>query len=354
MSSSDIFVGIDGTTPDWFNAVHFEETFDLPMSFVNCLYQASVAQGNRKHYFAGPDIGGFKTPACVSMPLMHVMDCIAAMPKPLLPRITIVGYSRGAYSAIRVAQALGKQRIPVYALLLLDTVKVTVADTEATIAQVIDRYDNSFDIEAEASRESAQIGERIRQSNLGGRGAYVDSNAIRNAIARGHGRRLENEIYVADPRDARRGSGNYVDNPGHFVVPRNVQHCMSLQRDFRLGSHKNVMGVAPVTFPGGDLKAPGQFWCSHSAMGGMPYRGDLLSPQVTPEGEWRECAKVADELARWASDLHVISGMKHPTLQSPRWPSEYWLSHQMISGKDPEIQRLRDANRVPGFMNHLP
>jgi thioesterase domain-containing protein len=82
------------------------------------------------------------------LPLMHVMDCIAAMPKPLLPRITVVGYSRGAYSAIRVAQALGKQRIPVYALLLLDTVKVTVADTEATIAQVIDRYDNSFDIEA--------------------------------------------------------------------------------------------------------------------------------------------------------------------------------------------------------------
>ena len=84
MSSSDIFVGIDGTTPDWFNAVHFEETFDLPMSFVNCLHQGSVADRNRKHYFAGPDIGGFKTPACVSMPLMFIMDSIAAMPKPLV------------------------------------------------------------------------------------------------------------------------------------------------------------------------------------------------------------------------------------------------------------------------------
>ena len=354
MSSSDIFVGIDGTTPDWFNAVHFEDSFDLPMSFVNCLHQGSVADRNRKHYFAGPDIGGFKTPACVSMPLMFIMDSIAAMPKPLVPRITVVGYSRGAYSAIRVAQALGKKRIPVYALLLLDTVKVTVAGTESEIAQVIDRYDDSFDIDQDARRESAAIADRLRQSNMAGRGGYVDPSAIRNALARGHGRRLENEIYVEDPRDARVGAGNRVDKPGHFVVTGNVQHCLSVQRDYRLGSHKNVMGVAPVTFPGGDFKAPNQFWCSHSGMGGMPYRGDLRSPQVTPEGEWRECAKVADTIASWAMGLNVISGMDHPTLRSPRWPTDYWVTHQMITGVDPDLARIRKLIREPSYMSRAP
>jgi hypothetical protein len=332
MASAEIFVGIDGTTPNWFKAVHFEPTFDLPMSFINCMFKGSVAEKDNKSFFAGPDIWGKRTTECVSLPLMFILQRLKQIPSPMLPRITIAGYSRGAYAAIRVAQGLAKMKIPVYFLCLIDTVKVTDQDTDAAIAAVIDKYDNSFSIESESN---SQIMNRLRQAASNNEGYSsnfdLDESGIKRKVQNEHGLRLRKEIYEVDYRDARTGAGNYVDLPGHFVVTSNVKHCLSVQRDFRLGSWANVMGVAPVTFPGGNLDASTQNWCSHSAMGGMPYRGDMRAPEVTPEGEWRECAKVASKLrSKAVAELKVLSSLHHPTLLDPRNPTKAWRQFQKL------------------------
>ena len=104
----DIFAGIDGTTPDRSKAVHFSNPLDLKMSFIGALYYGSAAVREDKHWFAGPDLGGFRVPECVSMPLEFIMKARKRLGQSGSHRITIAGYSRGAYSAIRVVQGSAK------------------------------------------------------------------------------------------------------------------------------------------------------------------------------------------------------------------------------------------------------
>ena len=165
MATNDIFVGIDGTTPSWTKAVHFDKNFDEPMSFVNCLYQASVAPKENKHNFAGPDLFGNKVPECISLALQNIIASIRRLPVPMAPRITIVGYSRGAYAAIRVAQGLKKAGYRVYVLAFIDTVKVTDSGVEARVAEVLDKYDDSYDLVAEGRELDKRVSEAASRAS---------------------------------------------------------------------------------------------------------------------------------------------------------------------------------------------
>lgn len=346
-----IFVGVDGTTPDLFRNKFFEPTLDLPMSFVNTFYQSSVAQPDFKKFYAGPDLGGFGTVDCVSEPLDFIMGCVKKL-RGEKPRITIVGYSRGSYAAIRIAQGLGKAKVPVYFLGLLDTVKVTITHTETAIGQVIDKYDDSFDTNAETKRRYDKsrsdfdaIVKKHPQAIMAAQG-LPSMGTIRSSVAKEYGRKIQNESYVADPRDRARGSYNYVDDIGHFVVSGNVENAISVQRDEKFRSREGTMGVSPVEYPGGKIYQPARFPCTHACMGGMPFRGDFPMVEITRSSEWVACGKIAGELMKYGTSLGVISRFDHPTL---RWnkPPQWWLINPLV--KDQYMEYVKTFNKSDGL-----
>jgi len=327
---SDIFVGIDGTTPDKQRARHIMDPFDNAMTFVGKLYEGSVAEGARKtspydpnqtnfdkHWFAGPDLGGFAVPQCVSWPVEFILKRRRALGG--TPRITVAGYSRGAYSALRVCQALGKARVPVDTLILIDCVKVTIGDTEESVGQVIDKYDDSFDTDAETKRLGPQV--------IHSRGERIDIR--RQSVASAYGARMEAEIYRPNAAARDNGSWNMVDSPGSFVVPGNVKRVISMQRNPGVCSRDWTMGVSPVESGPGTALTRKYFFLTHSGMGGMPFRGDLPSRETTAEREWKACRLAAQWLKSYAMATGAFNYFKHPTLESEA-PPAWWLSDACI------------------------
>jgi len=317
---------------------------------IGALYRGSVAATEHKHWFAGPELYGFRVPQCVGWPLEFIMKARKALPGSPKPRITIAGYSRGAYSAIRVAQGLGKAGIEVDLLILLDTVKVTIAGTEAEVAQVIDRYDDSFDIADDAKRNPARVYTRG--------GVYADQSVAK--AAQRHGARLEAEIYRADSTAKAEGSWNAIDSPGRFVVPSNVKKTVSVQRDPMVRSRDWTMGVSPVEASRAGSLSSKQFLLSHSAMGGMPFRGDLPSSEVTRFREWKVCGLLVNHLRREIMPTGAFQYLKHPTAESASPPAT-WLRHPGIraqyekyyrewgsDGLTPDLDRELDAWSLKG------
>jgi pimeloyl-ACP methyl ester carboxylesterase len=330
---SDIFAGIDGTTPDKQRARHIMDPFDNAMTFVGKLFEGSVADGARrgqpynpnqadydKHWFAGPDLGGFVVPQCVSWPVEFILKRRRALGGK--PRITVAGYSRGAYSALRVCQALGKAGVAVDTLILIDCVKVTIGLTEDSIGQIIDKYDDSFDTDAEAKRLGPQI--------VHSRGERNDMR--RNTVASHYGARMEAEIYRPNAAARSNGSWNMVDSPGSFVVPPNVKRAISMQRDPGVMSRDWTMGVSPVESGGATSLVRRHFFLTHSGMGGMPFRGDLPTAETTAEREWKACRLAAQWLKSHVMATGAFNYFKHPTLDSES-PPQWWLSHACIKSQ---------------------
>ena len=231
--------------------------------------------------------------------------------------LTIAGYSRGAYAAIRVAQALGKAGLSVDNLILLDAVKVTNAETEGEVARVIDRFDDSFDIEAEAQA-------LLRTRRAG------DIRVARETVARRHGRMLQAETYRADASAKALGSWNAVDDIGYFVVPRNVRLAVSYQRSPSVQSRDWTMGAAPVTLQGGGNRSISHpYFLTHSGMGGMPFRGDLPTKASSRLKEWQEARRLALDLARLATGLTAFQSFKHTVLNDID-PPKSWLMSPFI------------------------
>ena len=315
---SDIFVGIDGTTEHKTRAVHIGSPLDADMTFVGALFRGSTAGRDHKHWFAGPDVGGFRVPECVGMPLEFIMKARSGQSQ---SRIAIAGYSRGAYAALRVAQGLLKAGVSVDALILIDTVKVTLADTEAAVGQVLDRYDQGFD----TGKEAQKMGTKFGRAGV----AYPSPIGVRNAAAV-YGARMEAEVYKPDPTARAQGSWNLVDPVGRFVVPANVKTVINVQRNPAVRSRDWTMGVAPVSVQTGSSSMTSRtFMLSHSGMGGMPFRGDLPGAAVTRLREWTECRALAEFLRGQAAQTGLFQYLKHPTLEFPT-PPERWLSHVSI------------------------
>lgn len=307
------------------------------MSFVNMLYQGSSASSRK--FYPGPDIFGNGTPLCVEEPLEFITSELGLAKRGDAPKgwkpadsyqITIAGYSRGAYSALRVAHGLAKLGVKVHYLCLIDTVKVSTSGQEAVIAQIFDRYDASFDIATDDRKMRSALWAEPGQS----------------PAADLHGRRLLSEVYVADKRDAKAGAGNYVDPAGHYVIPSNVSKALSVQRSPAANSWMEVMGTAPVTFPGGSLTARRDFVCTHSAMGGMPFRGDQHhNINLTPESEWAACRQVAQCISDDASKAGILRSFQHPVLRYGTPPASWMASPQIQSGIQARNQQLAEQEK---------
>ena len=308
----EIFVGIDGTTPHKSKAVHFSNPDDLKMSFIGALFQGSRPARENKHWFAGPDLLGFRVPECVGVPLEFITKARKRLGSGS-HCLTIAGYSRGAYAAVRVAQALGKAGMHVDNLILLDTVKVTDQGVEQAVGQVIDRYDNSFDTETRAREIVLKSGRR-------------DLVSARQIAAAEYGRRVEYEIYERDQSARFNGSWNAVDDIGSFLIPPNVKNLFSYQRDPKVKSRDWTMGVAPVkvNVRGSAQPASIMFATTHAGMGGMPFTGDIPTRATTRVNEWQESRRLAQYLSRTTTALDAFQYFKHPLLNDAN-PPAWWL-----------------------------
>ena len=225
---ADIFAGIDGTTPDKSKARHIMDPFDNAMtSSASCMKAASPMAAERaatgaaqlrQALVAGPDLGGFMVPQCELADRIHPQGRRAPGGN---PRITVAGYSRGAYSAYASVRPLGKAGVTVDQLILIDCVKVTLGLTEASIGQIIDQYDDSFDT-ATGSQTARPAVRQLRRE---------ERRPLCPRRRRLYGRRMENEIYPAKQCGTAKGFVERGGQSGGFVVPGNVKHTISMQRD---------------------------------------------------------------------------------------------------------------------------
>lgn len=321
----DIFIGVDGTTESMTSAQYMPDPTDKAMSFIGKLYEASKAPEGFKNWYPGPDTPGLVLPSeCVLKPLEFLIPLLRSdTAKRSGVRVCIAGYSRGAYAALRLAQTLGKcvEGFRVHQLILLDTVKVTIQMTEDEIAQIIGRFDKSFDKNRDVNKYEVYDKGRntyLKQTSNGG-----DQ----------YSKRLEGEIYQADSRDRATGSYNAVDEAGHFNVPSNTLRVASFQRNPTVLSRDWTMGVSKVKAPGNPYDSfPPLYQLTHSGMGGMPFRGDLPTKDVTRLSEWVHCGKLARDLNKAAMGCGAFNHLSHDTLRSTRPPSS-WLRNRGIDSQ---------------------
>lgn len=293
----EIFVGIDGTTTDWYRNVFFSE-FDLRYSYIKMLYDASVAPRENKIHLAGPNLWGGGTTWCVR-------DALAFL-KPFVKenggkRIVLCGYSRGAYACLRVAQALGLIGVPVDFLGLIDTVKCTTAETEEAIA-----------------RECYEFAKGPGANDIAAKNAKDWQDAYSQTMAHYEIQKKRNLAF-----------GQQVNQPDHFYVPGNVRFCFHARRDPDVNSRTVPMGHWDVR--SGKRIEEKFFMCTHSAMGGMPFRGDLPSASVTRLREWVFCHKVGTFITTHAKGQGVIGNFTHPVIGRDKPPTDWFLAPEIQS-----------------------
>lgn len=293
----EIFVGIDGTTMDWYKNIFFSD-FDLRYSYIKMLFDASVAPKEQKIHLAGPNLWGGGTTWCVR-------DALAFL-KPFVQekgalRIVLCGYSRGAYACLRVAQALELVGVPVDFLGLIDTVKCTTGDTEEAIARAVYEFaqgPGANDISAKKAK--------TWQDAYGETMANYEIQKNRNVAL-----------------------GKQVNKQDHFFVADNVRFCFNARRCRDVNSRTVPMGHW-------DVKSSKRieemyFMCTHSAMGGMPFRGDIPSAEVTRLREWVYCQKVGVFITTHAKAQRAIGNFTHPVIGKTRPPSDWYLSPEIQS-----------------------
>jgi hypothetical protein len=337
----DVFVGIDGTTESMRKAQYMPNPDDKNMSIIGKLYDASLAPKGFKEWYPGPDTPGLVLPSeCVLKPLEYIMKIVTSdtAKRSGGVRLCIAGYSRGAYAAIRIVQALNRSagRHKVHQLILLDTVKVTIQITEDEVAEVIGTVDASFDRKKNTNQYKV-VGTKVPHA------VKVSDGGDR------YSRELEREVYEPDQRDRVTGSWNPVDEHGHFIVPKNALRVASFQRHPDVKSRDWTMGVSRVKPPGNGFDTfPPLFILTHSGMGGMPFRGDLPTKDVTRLNEWVNCAKLAKSVSKAAQGCGAFGALDHPTMRST-WPSDRWLNTKGIESQYRSyIRTFGSDNLTPG------
>lgn len=311
----EIFVGIDGTTQNWYNNVFFGE-FDLRYSFIKMLFDASIAPKEQKTHLAGPNLWGNGTTWCVRDALDFLKPFVKEKGE---KRIVLCGYSRGAYACLRVAQALELVGVPVAFLGLIDTVKCTTGDTEEAIARV--------------AYEFAQ-----------GPGANDISPKKARTWQEAYSQTMANYEIQKDRNIA---LGRQVNKQDHFFVPDNVGFCFHARRHRNVNSRTVPMGHWDVR---SSRKIEEMyFMCTHSAMGGMPFRGDLPSAEVTRLSEWVYCQKAGSFISRHAKAQGVIGNFTHPVIGKARPPYD-WITAQEIQSQYADYYRWygSDGANLPG------
>jgi thioesterase domain-containing protein len=289
----EIFVGIDGTTENWWHNVHFSK-FDVEYSYVGMMYTGSFASERNKRWLAGPNLWGNGTVQCVAWALQFLraqLDECARQNEQ--PRISLAGYSRGAYACLRVVQALEKAGVPVHFLALLDTVKCTDEGTEDAIGRVIRSFAHIAPPKQEAVHGAGRMADMQRAQRM------LAQSAAMGAISR------------------------EVNHRDCFVVPGNATYVLNLHRDRSVNSRTVPMGHWPVQ-SGMDRMPDFVFKCTHSAMGGLPFRGDIPNKEVTRLREWQQSGAVGQTLVNHARAQRVIGSYAHPVIGKAR-PTQQWL-----------------------------
>jgi pimeloyl-ACP methyl ester carboxylesterase len=297
-----VSVAIDGTTENWYENVRFEG-WDLKMSVILALHKAFAADD--KIHIAGPNLFGGGTTACVR-------EAFAFL-KPRLTqrdvRVIVAGYSRGAYAALRVAQGLGKAGIQVHLLALLDTVKCTDGATEEEIGVEILRY-------AEGEN-SVRVGPKSPADSKNWQQGYSETMAS-HEIRKKRAAQLSGEINLKD----------------RFQASNNITHMFHARRDSSVNSRTVPMGHWDVSAPGGAKFNEGMFLCTHSCMGGMPFRGDLPNALVTRKREWFVCGKVVQFVEEQARAAGVLkTELDHPARGASATPPSWWLKASGIQSQ---------------------
>jgi hypothetical protein len=291
-----VSVAIDGTTPDPEKNVPFE-AFDLRYSYVSLLHKACVA--SKKKYIVGPNLYGGGTSQCVREAFEFLKPLITP---PYVASIALFGYSRGAYSVLRVAQGLGMAGINVEFLGLIDTVKCTDNGTEDAIAQETAKF--IYGAQANNPAAGTTSVSKDWQTSYSQTMANADMQQKRN-----------------------KAMTQVVNKPDCFQVPENVLFTMHARRNKAVNSRTIPMGHWDVRSNRGVTEQI--FMCTHSAMGGMPFRGDIPSAAVTRMSEWTECGKVGQFVTSTAKERKVIGGFTHPVI-GVSTPPAWWFNSQDI------------------------
>ena len=311
----DIFIGIDGTTPDEKRNVKFEP-WDFNFSFINMIYTFSSAADADKAFFPGPDIYGKGTTLCVNQSLDFLKSKGFGgnrTPQGMGDiRVVIAGYSRGAYAALRVAQALDLAGVRVAFGGFIDIVKCTDDGTEAAITNAILDFLEERPATASLPKPQSQYDPDAQHR---ARIALEKDQKRRDQISSG-----VNKSWLP----------NMISwGVGSFSIPKNIASGFHARRDPAVGSRTHPMGHYP-TEGNKNIDERRDFWATHSAMGGMPFRGDVPGT-ISRVSEWRGSRRVA-EFAVGHLNGHKLLNTRsptHPCLQAPE-PPQTWYQDQHI------------------------
>ena len=306
----DIFIGIDGTTPDWYENVRFEK-WDMEYSLINMMYVHASAADSDKTFIPGPDLFGKGTTKCVKTALDFLKGLGFGGNKTPRgfdnTRVVLAGYSRGAYAALRVAQALELAGVRVAFGGFLDIVKCTDDATEDAIAGVISDF----------------LGERSAVSALPRPTSQYDTAAQKRAMdALSKDEQRRQQIYAGVNKTWLPNAISW--GAGSFSIPNNIASGFHARRNAAVKSHTRPMGHYP-TEGNKNVDERNGFWVTHSGMGGMPYRGDLPDT-ITRVSEWKGSRAVADFVVRHlkAHDLLNTKSPIHPCLRAMDPPASWY------------------------------
>lgn len=309
MAARDVFVGIDGTTEHWTENVGFGP-FDYKYSYIAMLSRYSSAGDGNRQSLPGPNMTGEGTVHAVESALNFLKPRVVGVTGEA-PRIILCGYSRGAYAVLRVAQALQLRGLEVAFLGLIDTVKCTHDSTETQLGQVIADF-----------------------ADLPSRAVTPIQHGPRGDIPRPMTRAEANKSRNMDlSYEVNRTSlPNWLSfGGGSFRVPANVVAGCHARRDAKIGSRTYPMGHYPLEFGGGFAEDKG-FGCTHSAMGGMPFRGDLPKT-ITRLSEWTECRRVGEYVVAKGRKHNIFrESPRHPVLDADAPPAA-WYAAPEIAGQ---------------------
>lgn len=321
----DIFVGIDGTTQDWYKNIRFQP-WDFEYSFINMFYKYSSAGEGDKIHIPGPDLWGKGTVECISSALTFLSQRMRVGGS---FRIIVAGYSRGAYAALRVAQALAHRGLSVDFLGLIDVVKCTDDQTEKAISDVLQEFWGEKSAVEKARPAAAEV---MRRAQSDPRAAPYAGMAAQGIISDAERREVQRDIAISNEVN-RSPLPNAVSwGVGAFVLPGNVKAGFHARRDPEVGSRTYPMGHYPLEgIPsGGGFIERRDFFCTHSAMGGMPFRGDIPSNRVTRKGEWTGVRTVGRFIINSGNKYAIFSKQpQHNCMDSPTPPAG-WYEHENI------------------------
>ena len=317
----DIVVAIDGTTEDHSRNVRFDP-WDFHYSFVFMCYRHCFAAVSDKMHVPGPDMFGTGTSTAIGEALDFIVARRAA-PGGSNKRIIVFGYSRGAYAAMRVAQAVQLRGGNVDFLGLIDVVKCTDDNTEAAISRIIQKFTHD------------KTGSDVFRDEMAKRHIDLTKNP---QAAMGYGSlsasamsyQTNREIAISQQVN-RSSMPNAVSfGGGSFAVPAGVKAGFHARRSPSVNSRTYPMGHYPLIEMPATFKERRDFFCTHSAMGGMPFRGDLPSRAVTRRSEWDGARTVAKFIAD--NSQGVLGKLVHPVLTSAT-PLPSWYENSNIRGQ---------------------